>query len=411
MGSLYRPKYAPAGWKFRDAKAASVLRESEVWWIKYRNALGVLCRESTETTKEQEAKRILRRKEGAAESGRVEAPRASKITVAELATALTADYTANGRRSLDRLELSLAHLLPFFGPQRALQVTSTRVTEYKVARQAAGAAAATINRELSALRRMFSLAVKAERLQHRPHIAMLREDNARKGFFEEHQARAVRAKLPKHLQPVVDFAYITGWRIRSEILPLTWSRVDFKANVIRLDVGTTKSGEGREFVMTPALRATLEAQRATTEAVQKKYGIIIPLVFHRHLWTKKGQLVGHGHPIKSFYKAWKTACRAAGCPGRIVHDFRRTAVRNLERAGVPRSTAMRMVGHRTMEIYDRYAITDHAMLQEGSAKLAAYLEGTVPTLPAGLGKVQGTVAVLGAELADPVSANPAISRG
>jgi integrase len=80
------------------------------------------------------------------------------------------------------------------------------------------------------------------------------------------------------------------------------------------------------------------------------------------------------HPIKSFYKAWKTACRAAGCPGRIVHDFRRTAVRNLERAGVPRSTAVRMVGHRTMEIYNRYAITDHAMLQEGSAKLAAYLE-------------------------------------
>jgi integrase len=80
------------------------------------------------------------------------------------------------------------------------------------------------------------------------------------------------------------------------------------------------------------------------------------------------------HPIKSFYKTWKAACRAAGWPGRMVHDFRRTAVRNLERAGVPRSTAMRMVGHRTMEIYNRYAITDHAMLQEGSAQLAAYLE-------------------------------------
>jgi integrase len=279
-----------------------------------------------------------------------------------------------------------------------MQVTSTRVTEYKVKRQEAGAAAATINRELSALRRMFSLAVKAERLQHRPHVAMLREDNARKGFFEEHQYLGVRAHLPKHLQPVTTFAYITGWRIRSEILPLTWSRVDFKAGVIRLDVNTTKSGEGREFVMTPTLRATLEAQRATTEAVQKKYGIIIPFVFHRYLWNKEGQLIGHGHPIQSFYKAWKTACRAAGCPGRIVHDFRRTAVRNLERAGVPRSTAMRMVGHRTMEIYDRYAITDHAMLQEGSAKLAAYLErsdservseASVTVLGKVLGKVGG----------------------
>jgi hypothetical protein len=118
----------------------------------------------------------------------------------------------------------------------------------------------------------------------------------------------------------------------------------------------------------------LEAQRATTEAIQRKAGVIIPVAFHRYGWDKKGQLRGQGYPIKSFYKAWKTACRAAGCPGRIVHDFRRTAVRNLERGGVPRSTAMRMVGHRTMEIYDRYAITDHAMLQEGSAKLAAYLE-------------------------------------
>jgi hypothetical protein len=153
--------------------------------------------------------------------------------------------------------------------------------------------------------------------------------------------------------------------------------VDFKAGVIRLDVGTTKSGEGQEFVMTPQLRATLEAQRATMEATQRTYGIIIPLVFHRYLWTKAGQLVGHGHPIKSFCKTWKTACRAAGCPGRIVHDCRRTAVRNLERAGVPRSAAMRMVGHRTTEIHNRYAITDHAMLREGSAKLAAYLEAGV----------------------------------
>jgi len=98
--------------------------------------------------------------------------------------------------------LSLAHLLPFFGPQRALQVTSSRVTEYKVKRQASGAANGTINRELSALRRMFSLALKAERLQHRPHIAMLREDNARKGFFEEGQYLGVRGKLPRTCRPL-----------------------------------------------------------------------------------------------------------------------------------------------------------------------------------------------------------------
>jgi integrase len=75
-------------------------------------------------------------------------------------------------------------------------------------------------------------------------------------------------------------------------------------------------------------------------------------------------------PLHSFRKAWKTACRNAGLAGRIPHDFRRTAVRNLERAGVPRSTAMKMVGHKTESIYRRYAIVDEAMLREGAEKLA-----------------------------------------
>ena len=66
-----------------------------------------------------------------------------------------------------------------------------------------------------------------------------------------------------------------------------------------------------------------------------------------------------------------TACTKAALVGRIPHDFRRMAVRNLERAGVPRSAAMKMVGHKTQAIYQRYAIADERMLQEGAIKLAA----------------------------------------
>ena len=113
--------------------------------------------------------------------------------------------------------------------------------------------------------------------------------------------------------------------------------------------------------------------RATTDALGKKIGAIIPWVFHR---TKRG------HPLKGFTKSWRAACVAAGVPGRIPHDFRRTAVRNLERAGVPRSTAMAMVGHRTEAIYRRYAIVDEVMLHEGGAKLAAYAEGKERTMRA-----------------------------
>ena len=142
---------------------------------------------------------------------------------------------------------------------------------------------------------------------------------------------------------------------------MQWRQVDFRAGVLTLDPGSTKNTEGRSFPLIPELRALLLAQRAATDAMQKKTGTIIRYVFHRE-----------GQPIKDFMKAWRKACRAAGCPGRIPHDFRRTAVRNLERAGVPRSTAMKMVGHKTEAIYRRYAIVDAAMLKEGGEKLAAY---------------------------------------
>jgi integrase len=87
-------------------------------------------------------------------------------------------------------------------------------------------------------------------------------------------------------------------------------------------------------------------------------------VFHRN-----------GKPIIDYYGAWDEACRLAGLPDRIAHDLRRTAVRNLERAGVPRSSSMKMTGHKTESVYRRYAIVDEAMLREGAEKLAAYHSG------------------------------------
>lgn len=128
------------------------------------------------------------------------------------------------------------------------------------------------------------------------------------------------------------------------------------------------------FPLTPRLREILENQLAKTEAVERAAGKIIPWLFHRD-----------GKQIKTFRRSWITACVAAGfghvikntrgkvikkVADRIPHDFRRTAVRNLERAGVARSAAMKMVGHKTESIYRRYAIADESMLQEAGEKLA-----------------------------------------
>jgi integrase len=286
-------------------------------------------------------------------------PRVDTVTVDHLLDTLRADYQANGRRSLDRLDISLGHLRPAFGLRRAVHVTSADLTAYATTRQAAGAANGTINRELAALKRAYSLALDAERLHRAPRIRLLREDNVRQGFFERPPFEAVRSRLAPDLRGLVTAAYITGWRVPSELQPLQWRQIDLKAGTIRLEPGTTKNTDGRMFIVTPELHEVLAAQRAYTDQWQRARKRIIPWVFDR-----RGKL------IRDFRKAWALACEAAGVPGRIPHDLRRTAVRNLERAGVPRSTAMKMVGHKTEAIYRRYAIVDEAMLREGAAKLA-----------------------------------------
>src|SRR5215470_2047775 len=220
------------------------------------------------------------------------------------------------------------------------------------------AANSTINRELAALKRMFRLAEKVGKVLRRPAIDMLQEHNARTGFFERADLDAVLAYLPADLKAVFEVAYRTGWRLKSEILTRQWLHVDFASGWLRLEPGETKNDEGRQFPLTPDLRTALERQRRRTTASEQTTGTNIPWLFHRS-----------GQRIKSFRRAWLTACKRAGVLGRVPHDFRRTAVRNLERAGVPRSTAMKMVGHRTESIYRRYAIVDETMLKEGAVKL------------------------------------------
>lgn len=211
-------------------------------------------------------------------------------------------------------------------------------------RQTAGAANAEINRELALLKRMFTLAVQGGKLHAKPHIPMLQEDKVRRGFFEREQFDSVRDHLPAFVRPIASFAYLTGWRLASEILPLEWRQVDWPGRVVRLDPGTTKNRQGRSFPFTAALETLLTEQLVEHDRL-KQLGRIVPYVFHRD-----------GERVRSIRGAWQKACKAAGAPGRILHDFRRTAVRNLERAGVPRSAAMAMVGHKTESIYRRYAI-------------------------------------------------------
>lgn len=256
--------------------------------------------------------------------------------------------------------------MPFFGHLRVATITTADINRYIARRQEEQAANATINRELSALKRALTLLVQGGQLLAKPHIPMLLEDNVRQGFFEREPFEAMRAHLPTELRPLITVAYITGWRVQSELLGLEWRQVDRKACIIRLEPGTTKNRHGRTFDYSevPEVKTTIDDRWAEHERLRLA-GRLCPLVFHRS-----------GRRIRDFRHAWGAACTAAACPGRLIHDLRRTAVRNLVRAGVPERTAMTISGHKTRSVFDRYDIVSEADIREAGRRLAT-LTGTI----------------------------------
>ncbi len=380
-----------------------------VWWIRYYRA-GKRHEESSGSAKKGVAVDLLRLREGDVAKGVPVSAKIGRLRFEEAAQDVIHDYTTNGKRSLRVLERRIEkHLTPYFGGRRMASITTADVRAYVAARQAqtvmtkkgyelkrkdgsvvtvapqereTGAPSnAEINRELTTLKRIFVLAVQSGKLLHRPHIPLLREDNVRTGFFEPEQYASVVAHLPDHLRPVIEFAYITGWRIASEVLPLEWRQVDLQAGEVRLDAGTTKNREGRVFPLTDDLRTLLEQQHAE-HLTLKKAGQLVPWVFWRMVAQGRG---GTKAPrrMTSFTKAWKTACVNAGCPGRIPHDLRRTAVRNMVRRGVPERVAMKLTGHKTASVFQRYNIVSDGDLRTAAMQLSG-LTGTKKGQPGSL---------------------------
>jgi integrase len=252
----------------------------------------------------------------------------------------------------------------FLSNTKASQITTDRIRAYQAQRQRDGAKNATINVELAALTRGFSLGILYDRLKYKPKVPRLAENNARKGFFERPEFESVASELPLFLQPVAWTCYLTGWRPKSEVLTREWKHVDFRANILRLEPNETKNKDGREVPLGSELLAVLHGQRQRCDQLERELGRIIPWVF----FTDEGNRITHYHA------AWDAARRAAGMPSKLLYDCRRTRVRNLERAGVPRSAGKALVGHRTDAMYSRYAITDERMLREATVRADKFEE-------------------------------------
>jgi len=284
FGRILKPRYTR-----KSASGSQQLYENPIWWIAYYHN-GEELRESSHSSEEKEAIKLLKRRAQDLDRGII-GTKEERVTFEKLVEDLKNDYKVNGKRSLDNVELSIRHLLGFFAGDKARHITTDRVRQYIAKRQGEGAANASINRELSALKRAFSLAIQAGSLFHRPYIPMLDENNARQGFLDRGGFPALRNELPDYLKDPVSFLYLSGWR-SGEMKSLE-SR-DVGAEAIRLRAEKSKNKKPRVLPLRKELAEIIERARETRRPD-------CVFVFHK---DRK--------PIGDFRKSWWNACVAAG---------------------------------------------------------------------------------------------------
>jgi integrase len=293
-------------------------------------------------------------------------PQHRQLQFGSLLDDLVSDYRVRRVKSLGS---ALSHLKPLrhhFGDWRALEITFRAIEAYITTRREDVKSNATINRELELLRRALRLAHDRQLLPSIPKVRVLPEHNTRQGFFERPDLEAVLAALPAYLRDFTRFAYLTGWR-KGEIISLQWTDVDREAGAIRLRPEAAKTGRGRTVMLEGDLAELIDRRWAARLFENEGDVRVAALVFHRD-----------GAPMGDFRKSWATACKAAGVPDKLFHDLRRTAARNMVRAGVPERVAMAVTGHLTRSMFDRYNIVSEDDLRMAAQKTTMYVD-TLPT--------------------------------
>jgi integrase len=331
----------------------------KIWWIRYTVPGEKRERkESSKSTNKNDAIRLLNKRRKEIDDRQITATEAK---VGDLLQLYLEDQKRQSRHSSKQADGYVRlHLLPAFGKIRASALTTKMIRAFIDQKQAAEYQNATINRWLEALRRAYTLGLKElpPLVYVAPEIGdlMLDEDeNVREGFLEYEQYVRMRDELPDHQRLILVIGYHLGMR-RGEILKLRWDQVDWDASLIRLEKKQTKGKKARNAPLYGELRAWLEMAYSARDP---KCPFIVS-------WK--------GHGITEVKAAWKKARERAGIPDLLIHDLRRTAVRNMIRAGISEKRAMEISGHKTNNIFKRYDITDERDIQADGERLARYLE-------------------------------------
>jgi integrase len=330
---------------------------SENWFAQYYGADGRQHRVSTGTPVKARAAAFLRKLISDSEEGRATSTAARKLTYCDLRKGLLDNYVERGNRSLkttadgDENINGLKQLDEFFGftpdnPGRAVSsITTETGREFTRQRLADGVGNAMVNRSLACLRRMLRIAHEEGRILFVPKIRLQKEPPARKGFLALEKFEELVGLLPTHLRPLITFLYYCGGR-SDEAKQIEWSQVNLDARLIRLEDDQTKTEEARTLPLPSVLVMMLKE-------IEPKHGKVFSATNLRTEWQKACAACGLGTRTlvepEDGYPWYKYE-------GLIVHDLRRSAIRNLVNAGVPERVAMKISGHKTRAVFDRYHI-------------------------------------------------------
>jgi integrase len=364
-------------------------KESALYWCAYY-LRGEEFRESTGTADLDQARKFLKRRIKEIGADQIGAstfvgPQQERMKVSNLLDALEDDYKLRGKDS-PQFKAHMKQIRRQFDSWRVVEVTAEAIDKYIALMLEQGSAAATINRSTQLLAQAFNLAIERRHLSIAPKIRRLSEKgNARRGFFANAEFRMLLQRLPKHLRDFCEFGYLTGWR-KGEIASLRWEDVD--GDLVLLRGENAKNGHPRSVTLSGNLADLIERRKCERKYEERGHWYLSEYVFHIN-----------GRPIGEFRKSWATACIAVGlgvyqcsacnkasgstvCPdcrcrcrysGRLFHDFRRSAVRNMVRAGVPERVAMAISGHKTRSVFDRYNIVNEEDLRDAIVRTQTYL--------------------------------------
>ena len=330
----------------------TVFQRGRLWYVCY-SINGRTFRESANTEVREEADAYLRLKLGKAASGETVAPDRAKIK--DLLRLVENDYEVKERASLYIAKLKInRYLLPFFGELKASKFTTAHVYSYIRERQRQGAKPATINRELALVHRSFSLGHEAEpQLVTRvPKLTKLQENNTRTGFLQPTAYRKLLIELPAPLRILFVFGYHLGMR-KGELLKIRKNQIDRNAKLIWLEGKQTKNRSPRTAPIYGDMEAFLDMQPENDS----------PYLF---TWL-------NGDRIKDFRDSWEQGCKRAGVPNLLFHDLRRTAVRNMRRAGIDPQRIKRIIGHKSDSMFERYNIVDEEDIRDAGRMAERFL--------------------------------------